>query len=91
MFVKEMTRKSMVGRPRYRVPLPDLGCRLGGRASEFQGRTLLDVGTERFDGRIHPMADDPLFRYVMSAYPKQVNLRGGSTVVTLRAFCSAGS
>ena len=31
------------------------------------------------------MADDPLFRYVMSVYPKQVNLSDGSTV-TLRAL-----
>jgi GNAT superfamily N-acetyltransferase len=31
------------------------------------------------------MADDPLFRYVMSQYPKQVNLGDGSTV-TLRAL-----
>jgi L-amino acid N-acyltransferase YncA len=31
------------------------------------------------------MADDPLFLYVMSAYPKQVSLRDGSTL-TLRAL-----
>jgi L-amino acid N-acyltransferase YncA len=31
------------------------------------------------------MADDPLFRYVMSEYPKQVNLGDGSTV-TVRAL-----
>jgi putative acetyltransferase len=31
------------------------------------------------------MADDPLFNYVMSAYPKQVDLAGGGTI-TLRAL-----